>query len=88
MERIGEGAVTLDFIGEGESRGFLERLANELGVGHGAGSWASIAAGRPMSFCPRMTCGQPSRYEGFGLTVVEGMAARIPVLVSNIEGPI
>lgn len=30
---------------------------------------------------------QPSLYEGFGLTIVEGIAAMIPVLVSNIEGP-
>ena len=31
---------------------------------------------------------QPSRYEGFGLTVAEAIAAKIPVLVSNIEGPL
>ena len=31
---------------------------------------------------------QPSRYEGFGLTVAEAMAAKVPVLVSNIDGPI
>ena len=31
---------------------------------------------------------QPSRYEGFGLTVAEAIAAKVPVLVSNIEGPI
>ena len=30
---------------------------------------------------------QPSRYEGFGLTVAEAIAAKVPVLVSNIEGP-
>ena len=30
---------------------------------------------------------QPSHFEGFGLTVVEAMAAKTPVLVSNIEGP-
>lgn len=31
---------------------------------------------------------QPSRYEGFGLTVAEACAAQIPVLVSDIEGPL
>ncbi|KGN86067.1 glycosyltransferase [Porphyromonas sp. COT-290 OH860] len=30
---------------------------------------------------------QPSRFEGFGLTVAEAMAAKVPVLVSNIDGP-
>lgn len=30
---------------------------------------------------------QPSYFEGFGLTVAEAMAAKVPVLVSNIEGP-
>ena len=30
---------------------------------------------------------QPSRYEGFGLTVAEAMMAGIPVLVSRNEGP-
>lgn len=30
---------------------------------------------------------QPSRYEGFGLTVAEACAAKIPVLVSNNDGP-
>jgi len=30
---------------------------------------------------------QPSLYEGFGLTVVEGFAAGLPVIASNIDGP-
>jgi len=30
---------------------------------------------------------QPSLYEGFGLTVVEGFAAALPVIASNIDGP-
>jgi Glycosyltransferase len=30
---------------------------------------------------------QPSLNEGFGLTIAEGMAAKIPVLVSNVKGP-
>lgn len=31
---------------------------------------------------------QPSDYEGFGLTVAEACAAKLPVLVSDIEGPL
>ena len=30
---------------------------------------------------------QPSLYEGFGLTIIEGFAAGLPVITSNIEGP-
>lgn len=29
----------------------------------------------------------PSRYEGFGLALVEAIAARVPVIASNIDGP-
>lgn len=31
---------------------------------------------------------QPSIYEGFGLTVAESMAAKVPVLVSENQGPL
>ena len=31
---------------------------------------------------------QPSLYEGFGLTIVEALAAGIEVLVSDIDGPL
>jgi glycosyltransferase involved in cell wall biosynthesis len=30
---------------------------------------------------------QPSLAEGFGLTVIEGFAAGLPVIASNIDGP-
>lgn len=30
---------------------------------------------------------QPSRFEGFALTVIEALAANVPVLVSNYQGP-
>ena len=31
---------------------------------------------------------QPSDYEGFGLTVAEACAAKLPVMVSDVEGPL
>lgn len=30
---------------------------------------------------------QPSNYEGFGLTVAEAAAAKLPIIISNIDGP-
>jgi glycosyltransferase involved in cell wall biosynthesis len=30
---------------------------------------------------------QPSFYEGFGLTIVEGIASGLPVIASDIDGP-
>jgi glycosyltransferase involved in cell wall biosynthesis len=29
----------------------------------------------------------PSRYEGFGIAIVEAMMAKIPVIASNLDGP-
>jgi len=88
MRRCGDLPVSVDFIGKGESRDGLASLAEELGVSDRC---------RFLGACPRahlydhLRCYdllvQPSRYEGFGLTIVEAMAARVPVLVSDVEGP-
>lgn len=80
--------MTVDFVGEGPSLHYLRDLAVEVGVGAqcrflGALSREEVYA-RLGDYDLLV---QPSRREGFGLTVVEGMAAGIPVLVSNIEGP-
>lgn len=88
IERIGEGALTVDFVGEGESREFLEGLANELGVGRWCRFLGLRSRRETYELLPSYDLlVQPSRHEGFGLTVVEGMAAKVPVLVSDIEGP-
>lgn len=85
---IGSGKITLDFIGEGPSREYLIALAKELGI---AGQCRFLGAQPRKTIYEQLhtydLLVQPSRYEGFGLTVVEAMAARIPVLVSNMEGP-
>jgi glycosyltransferase involved in cell wall biosynthesis len=89
LKRMGNDSMLVDFIGDGESLTYLKRLCVECGVEDRC---------RFLGSSPRQTiyeklCGydllvQPSRYEGFGLTVLEGMAAGLPVLVSNIEGPL
>lgn len=88
VESIGSGNITIDFIGEGPSREYLTALAEELGV---AGQCRFLGRQPRRAIYEQLhtydLLVQPSRYEGFGLTVVEAMAARIPVLVSNIEGP-
>jgi glycosyltransferase involved in cell wall biosynthesis len=80
--------ITLDFIGDGESQNYLESLVDLLGlkqkikfIGPKSRDWVmSNLLGYDILV-------QPSRIEGFGLTIVEGIAAGLPVLVSDIKGP-
>ena len=66
----------------------FENLARELGVSRWCGFLGLRTRLKTYERLPGYDLlVQPSRYEGFGLTVVEGMAAGLPVLVSNIEGP-
>ena len=86
--RAGMKDISVDFIGEGASLSYLNELAKELGVARFI---------RFLGNCDRSyiynnlrnydLLVQPSIYEGFGLTVVEGVGAGLPVLVSNIDGP-
>ncbi|MFH1766729.1 MAG: glycosyltransferase [Patescibacteria group bacterium] len=81
--------IYLDFIGDGPSCDYLKALTKELELD----SYCSFLGQKSREFINANLKDynllvQPSTFEGFGLTVVEGMAARIPVLVSNIDGPI
>jgi len=79
----------LDFIGDGSSLKYLVELADKLGLNN----YVSF-----LGLCDREyiythlkdydLLVQPSLYEGFGLTIVEAMAAGIEVLVSDIDGPL
>lgn len=81
--------IAIDFIGEGNSLGYLngivkdyylEKHVNFLGLRDREYIYGHLKDYELLV--------QPSLYEGFGLTIVEGMAAKIPVLVSDIDGPI
>ena len=83
-----KGEVEIFFIGEGPSIDYLTNLAIELGVDscvHFLGMQTQKEIAR--SLCEYDLFVQPSRYEGFGLTVAEAMAAQLPVLVSSGQGP-
>jgi len=79
---------TLDFIGSGESRYSLEKMVEELGLNTNVNFIGE--RGRDWLFENLSSYHlliQPSRYEGFGLTILEGFAAGLPVLASDIDGP-
>ncbi|MCK5842703.1 MAG: glycosyltransferase family 4 protein [Candidatus Sabulitectum sp.] len=72
-------------VGKGALLGGLELLADELGVSSrvkfvGGVSDSELSALYEQSAC--LVC--PSVYEGFGMTLLEGMAAELPVIASSI----
>lgn len=86
---VGQGYdLTVDFIGFGPALEFLEELCRQRGIEDRVRFLGICSRGYVYEhLCDYDLLVQPSRYEGFGLTVAEGMAAGIPVLVSDIEGP-
>lgn len=87
-DRLKSRRISIDFVGDGSSLDYLKSLARDLRVE----SDCRFLGGMGRSDIYARLCHydflvQPSRYEGFGLTVAEAMAAEMPVVVSNIEGP-
>lgn len=85
----GYSSVHLDFIGDGEDIGKLKELVAQKKLQN----FVSILGNKSREYIYGHLCDydlfiQPSRFEGFGLTVVEAMAAKVPVLVSQNEGPL
>ena len=79
----------MHFVGSGGDEGMLREMVHELQLDdsvifEGLKSQPWIYE----NLCRFDLFVQPSRYEGFGLTVAEAIAAKVPVLVSNVEGPL
>jgi glycosyltransferase involved in cell wall biosynthesis len=88
IEKKGIKNIRLHLAGEGISRDFIQKNIDELNLqgyvfllGNKTREWVYENLHKYDLFV------HPSRYEGFGLTVVEAMAAKVPVIASNIEGP-
>ena len=80
--------ISVDFVGSGDSRKYLEKLAKDLQLEE----HVNFLGLRDRDYIYSTLSDydlfvQPSLFEGFGLTVAEAMAAKTPVLVSNIDGP-
>lgn len=87
LKKQGNSDFHLDIIGEGESRVYLENLIHQRGLD----GCVSLLGQRSRDYIYEHLCDYdlfvlPSRSEGFGLSVAEAMCAKIPVLVSNLEG--
>ena len=79
---------TLFFVGDGEDKDKLNALAVEnkienriVFLGQKSRSWIKKHL---QDFDVLI---QPSLHDGFGLTIIEGLAAGLPVIASNIDGP-
>ena len=88
LQEKGYNNVYVDFIGTGPSEEALRKQAEEKQVA----DKINFLGLRDRKYIYEhlkdydLMC-HPARYEGFGLTVAEGMAAMLPVLVSNEGGP-
>ncbi len=81
--------ISLSFIGEGPSLNYLTNLCLEQGIleyveflGDMNQNWVK----QNLKHFHLLV--QPSRYEGFGLSILEAVAAGIIPLASNIDGPL
>lgn len=88
VKRRNRRNLHVTFIGEGEDRVMLEKMVAESNLS----AYITFVGQKSQEWLHQHLADfdclvQPSRFEGFGLTVAEAMAAKVPVLVSNIEGP-
>jgi len=87
-EKYPDVNFTLSFIGDGEDKNKLKALAAEKKIENKVvflGQKSRLWIKKHLQDFDVLI--QPSLYEGFGLTIIEGLAAGLPVIVSNLEGP-
>jgi glycosyltransferase involved in cell wall biosynthesis len=77
----------LYFIGEGKSKKYLKKLAKDFAVEENVifqGLYTRKQLYMYLHYFDILV--QPSNFEGFGLSVVEGMIAMLPTIISNSPG--
>lgn len=88
LKKRGVENIDVDFIGEGASEQSLKIQSEKLDVSDRVHFLGLRDRNYIYSHLKEydLMC-HPSRYEGFGLTIAEGMAAMLPVLVPDSGGP-
>lgn len=77
---------TCRLVGDGPSRPFLEKMIKDLRLQDEV-SLTGVIKDVAAQLAKADLFVLPSRYEGFGIVILEAMASGLPVIVSNIEGP-
>jgi glycosyltransferase involved in cell wall biosynthesis len=86
--RAEDPALTLTLAGEGERRVSLTRRAADLGISPAVTITGAVDPHRALALMREHDLlVHPSRMETFGMTVVEAVAAGMPVLVTRCGGP-
>lgn len=89
LKQQGINNIEVYFIGTGDSYNLLNSMVEDLNLGslvHFLGIRDRAYIYENLKQYDLLV--QPSFFEGFGLTIVEAMFAKVPCLVSNIDGPI
>jgi glycosyltransferase involved in cell wall biosynthesis/cellulose synthase/poly-beta-1,6-N-acetylglucosamine synthase-like glycosyltransferase/O-antigen/teichoic acid export membrane protein len=80
-------SVTLTIAGEGESRGFLEELVQNLKLKKIVKFAGSVSEKTKVELLAKSwALVQPSRVEGWGITIIEANAAGTCVIASDVAG--
>ena len=81
-------SIELTFAGDGPTMEYLQQLTKQFELENRIHFLGQIDRNRiKENLCNYHLLVNPSLTEGFGLTVVEGLAAGLPVIASDIEGP-
>ncbi len=88
IHQYGIRHISLDLVGSGDSHDYLQGLIDAFGLKEYVRLTGEKDRGWLFAHLREYhVLVQPSLYEGFGLTILEGFAAGLPVLASDIDGP-
>jgi len=89
MKRVREDIpnARLTIVGDGDDRPRLERVSRQLGLGDAVRFTGWVSEGEKIRLLQRaQVVVNPSRKEGWGVTVIEANACGAPVIASDVPG--